>query len=375
MQLPIPKFKVLIYGPGLPSAGVKARAYFEESLLVVQSRAHSYTVQSERLSLGTGGFDGRQWLLSWSTTEGDVRLMLQGDDAVDEFIKLAPPLISKQFGRVRREQTDKSRVLRYSLIIPALIGLLAAMTCLVYWLFAHEVSQWAASKLTAAHREQLGASAFEQVRPSLKLVERGLVRDTVQFVGVRVSSGTSNRYYYHVADSAQINTIFLPGGHLVINTGLLRSLQNTNELAAMLAHAASHEEMRHTLTNLIFALGWRAAFAAVIGDVSSGIWQNMTEQLLTLRFTETQKMEADTAALEMLRRSGVAPDGLIPFLARMAKREVDMLGGDSASASVLQLAHEVRLKALRQALTNRQYSYHHQDLPIEWSEFKRALAN
>jgi predicted Zn-dependent protease len=176
-----------------------------------------------------------------------VRLMLQGDDAVDEFIKLAPPLISKQFGRVRREQTDKSRVLWYSLTIPALIGLLAAMTCLVYWLFAHEVSQWAASKLTAAHREQLGASAFEQVRPSLKLVERGLVRDTVQFVGVRVSSGASNRYYYHVADSAQINTIFLPGGHLVINTGLLRSLQNTNELAAMLAHAASHEEMRHTL--------------------------------------------------------------------------------------------------------------------------------
>jgi predicted Zn-dependent protease len=52
----------------------------------------------------------------------------------------------------------------------------------------------------------------------------------------------------------------------------------------------------------------------------------MTEQLLTLRFSETQKMEADTAALEMLRRSGVAPDGLIPFLARMAKREVDMLG-------------------------------------------------
>jgi hypothetical protein len=101
MRLPIPKFKVLLYGPGLPAAGLKARAHFEASVLVVEGKGHWFTIQGDRLSLKTGGFDGRQWLLFWYTPTGAITAMLQGDDAAEAFIKLAPPAVSEELGRMR----------------------------------------------------------------------------------------------------------------------------------------------------------------------------------------------------------------------------------------------------------------------------------
>jgi hypothetical protein len=109
MQLPIPVFKVLLYGPGLPTAGLQARARFEESVLVVQGKGHWFTIQGDRLSLKTGGFDGRQWMLGWSTPSGPVEAMLQGDDAVKAFIRHAPPAVSSELKRIHRACSVKNR--------------------------------------------------------------------------------------------------------------------------------------------------------------------------------------------------------------------------------------------------------------------------
>jgi hypothetical protein len=117
MRLPIPKFKVLLYGPGLPAAGLKARAHFEASVLVVEGKGHWFTIQGDRLSLKTGGFDGRQWLLSWYTPTGAITAMLQGDDAAVAFIKLAPQAVSEQLGRMRTAHGEAGRRSRWRLVL------------------------------------------------------------------------------------------------------------------------------------------------------------------------------------------------------------------------------------------------------------------
>jgi hypothetical protein len=75
MQLPIPKFKVLLYGSGLPPIGIRAQAYFEDSVLVVQGKHHWFTIQGDQLFLKTGGYDGRQWLVCWETPTGQISTM------------------------------------------------------------------------------------------------------------------------------------------------------------------------------------------------------------------------------------------------------------------------------------------------------------
>jgi hypothetical protein len=129
MRLPVPTFKVLLYGPGLPKAGLKARAHFEESVLVIQGKGHWFTIQGDQLGLKIGGFDGRQWLLAWDSPSGQVTAMLQGDDALEHFIDLAPPVVSNELKRVHLAYGYRGRALSTGrmLIFLALI-LTAALT-------------------------------------------------------------------------------------------------------------------------------------------------------------------------------------------------------------------------------------------------------
>lgn len=231
MRLPIPEFKVLLYGPDLPQAGMKARAHFEGSVLVIQGKGHWFTIQGDKLSLKTGGYDGRQWLLTWYTPSGPATAMLQSEDAVQAFIKLAPPEVSDELKRVRRIHGRRGNLLRVAMLSLALLVFVSVLSFALFWIFREEASHWVADQVTREQEVRLGEAAFEQLLPSLNLVERGEVRSVVEFIGVRVTTGSRNRYVFHVADSAEINAYSLPGGHVVINTDLLREIQNADELA------------------------------------------------------------------------------------------------------------------------------------------------
>lgn len=137
MRLPIPSFKVLLYGPSLPSGGIKAHAHFEDEVLVVQAKGHWFTIQGNRLELGKGGFDGNQWLLAWKTHDGQVSALLQGVDAVEAFIKLAPPLIAQDLRQKYRELGGKRRSLvRDPKIMVVSVLLLLTLLVLLWQMFA-----------------------------------------------------------------------------------------------------------------------------------------------------------------------------------------------------------------------------------------------
>lgn len=368
MRLPIPEFKVLLYGPGVPPAGIKARAHFEESVLVIQGKGHWYTVQGDKLSLKTGGFDGRQWLLSWYTPSGPATAMLQGENAVEAFIKLAPPVVSDELKRVRRVYGNRGRMFRFGMALLAALFLAPVAALGLFWMYADEVSHWAADQVSQEQKERLGDLAFEQMRPSLKLLGRGDVREVVEFVGVRVTTGSRNRYVFHVADSPQVNAFALPGGHVIVYTGLLRETRNANELAAILAHEASHVEKRHALRNIIHALGWRAVLAVVLGDFSGGIWGGMAERLGDVNYSRDLEREADREALLMLRRAGVSAAGMLPFFERMAEHETADAGIWATHPS-----SQERIAALRGQIAA-QESYQSRLLPVDWRRFQHALS-
>lgn len=373
MRLPIPEFKVLLYGPGLPPAGIKARAHFEESVLVIQGKGHWFTIQGDRLSLKAGGFDGRQWLLSWYTPAGPASAMLQGDDAVRAFIKLAPPAVSMELRQVLRAHGDRGRRFRFGMTLLGLFVFVPVLALGLLWIFSDVVSHWAADQVSQAQKDRLGEVLFEQMRPSLSLVERGDLRETVEFIGVRVTTGSRHRYVFHVAESPQINLLALPGGHVIVYTGLLREMQSANELAAVLAHATSHVEQRHVMRNMIHALGWRAALAAVRQDFSNRIWRERVTQLGSLRFSQDMEREADSETLFMLRRAGVSADGVLPFFERMAKHEKAHNETVAAAIWTTHPASQQRIAKLREQIAT-QSNYQSQLLSVDWPQFQHALS-
>ena len=105
----------------------------------------------------------------------------------------------------------------------------------------------------------------------------------------------------HVTESDTVNAAALPGGHMVVFTGLLAEMTSENELAFVLAHELGHYANRDHLRGLGRALVLMTASTVLLGadnSVNSMIGQGMV--LTELSFSRKQESQADEFALETL---------------------------------------------------------------------------
>lgn len=56
---------------------------------------------------------------------------------------------------------------------------------------------------------------------------------------------------FHVVRDDQVNAFALPGGHIVVFTGILERMDLPEELAALLAHEGTHVQERHSTRMLM----------------------------------------------------------------------------------------------------------------------------
>lgn len=313
MGIPIPEFKVLLYGPSFHPSGTRARARFEGKALAVTARDGFFLVAPELITLRSGGFDGRQWLISWVAQEGTYSVLLQSKEALEAFIQLAPPELARQLHEVRKSRASGGRSLRLSLAVFALLVLLALG---LLWANADRVSRWAVSHISMERELRMGELGYARLRPTLKLIEQGPIAAAV--------------------------------------TGVL-------------AHEISHVEQRHTLRNLMHALGWRAFLGVATGNFSGGYWGDMAARLASLGYSRELESEADRDGLEILRRARVTPYGMELFFVKLAQQKTDLPALLSSHP-----ADEDRLAALRAAIA-RQPLDDLYPLDIDWERVKAEL--
>lgn len=367
MGIPTPEFKVLLYGPGLHPAGVRARARFEDSYLIVFAQNAMLTVAARQITLKTGGYDGRQRMIVWVAKEGTYSAMLQGEEALEAFIQLAPPKIGRQLHQVRKQQALTGRRFSLSLALLALLLLLPLLALGLFWTNADRLSLWAVSHISLEQERQLGELAYDQIRPSLKELSTCHAAEAVEAIGKRLTAESNYRYQFHVVVDPQINAYALPGGQIVVNTGLLKAADGAGEVAGVLAHEISHVELRHSLRNLVHALGWRALLGVALGNFSDGLWGDLATRLGNLSYSRELESEADKEGLEILRRAGVTPHGMETFFKKMAARK-----DNGPTLLSTHPAGEERLAALHAAIAQ-QARYDIHPFAIDWKRVKADL--
>ena len=68
-------------------------------------------------------------------------------------------------------------------------------------------------------------------------------------------------------NSREVNAFALPGGIVVVHTGLIQLAQTPEELAGVLAHEVQHVELRHSLKGMAKSLGLSALLQLFLGDL------------------------------------------------------------------------------------------------------------
>lgn len=188
-------------------------------------------------------------------------------------------------------------------------------------------------QITPAEAQQ-GAQANQQILQEFGGAMTGPQAQYVEGVGktIAVQSGLGNaRDAFKVAmlNSSVNNAFAIPGGYIYTTRQLVALMNNEAELAGVLGHEVAHVAARHgqrrqqaAQRNTILGTIGSVLSGVLLGNsqigqaISSGIQQG--SQLLTLRFSRTQELEADELGQQYLVRAGYDPRAMATVLNSLA---------------------------------------------------------
>jgi Zn-dependent protease with chaperone function len=359
------QFDVLYFAPGLPSHGEKARAGFNDGALFINGERVDVPLSDIGVTLG--GFNHDQLFLFWHKEEGRYAISPADADAQAQLTATAPTPLSGLLQGAAKDASRKQRRSRFGLGVLGLFLLLPLLLVGVLVWQSHAIASWAAGHISIESEQKLGELAFRQATAGLKLREGGVDTAAIQEIGGRLTQGSKYAYKWYVAEDPAINAFAVPGGYVVVNTGLIQAADSAEEVAGVLAHEVQHVELRHTLKNMAHSLGLRAALALLLGDIGSGALGDMAANLSELKFSRDLESESDKHGLLALKQAGIAPQGMVRFFDKLRKQE----GATPPALLSTHPASEERMRAM-QAMIDGMGGWPAQALPHDWQVVKAA---
>ena len=178
--------------------------------------------------------------------------------------------------------------------------------------------------MSAQMRGTLVSSLDERVLTLRRLTQR-LIKETPHWSG----SAAAWRWEVNLVRDSQINAFCMPGGKVVVYTGLLQTLGlSRDELAVVLGHEMAHALREHSRQRLAKSLAAQGVSRSV-GVVASGVLgvdPRLTDRLAieganlwALKFSREEETEADLVGLDLAARAGFDPRAGLTLWRKMAQ--------------------------------------------------------
>jgi len=222
----------------------------------------------------------------------------------------------------------------------------------------------------------IGRSVFEQMSLGGPEVDDELVRGAVQAMLDRLAPQSAIpevTFTFKVVESEQVNAFALPGGYVVVFTGLLKEADRPEEVCGVLAHEMAHVTRRHGLRRMAHAVGLWAAVGLVFGN-TDGL-SALALQVFTLAnvndYSQDQETEADLEGARMLIEARVDPGGLADFFRRLEAEQGDVPDGMAWLSTHPQ--HERRIEAVQAFQREHGQGVEYEPLAIDWDAVRARL--
>jgi len=128
----------------------------------------------------------------------------------------------------------------------------------------------------------------------------------------------------NVETSKEINAYCMPGGRIMVYTGLIDRLNLTDaELATVMAHEISHALREHSREQVSRMMNEQLGLTALAGlaglnDASMQLASLLGDVTFNLPHSRVQESEADELGLELMARAGYDPNAAISLWKKMA---------------------------------------------------------
>ena len=326
-----------------------------------------FSVPFAELDISTGGASGKMWFCR--SADRSITIFSEQSGFLEALRTAGQAELGNKLLAVQEAAQGASRRgMLMSLGIVAAISLCLAAAVLG----VRQLGRLSVKALPHSIDVQLGKLALENMDAGGPTSNDKVLEAAVKSALTRLDKAQASDFKFQarVVESSVANAFALPGGPIVVYTGLLREAESPEQLAAVLAHEMAHVTRRHGMQRIAQSLGVVAAIQLLFGDVS-GVMAIALELLrdgAINSYSRDQEREADFDGLERLRRAHFDPGALADFFALLQKR-----GGELPSAlswlgthpELQQRVRDVRAKVAKLPPGKRL------PLAIDWADVRR----
>ncbi|TNE68491.1 MAG: M48 family metallopeptidase [Bacteroidetes bacterium] len=191
----------------------------------------------------------------------------------------------------------------------ALLILLIPLLAVYLWvvpLVAERGSQYVSPEI----EKQIGASWYQNI----------IQEHTVDTSKSRLVQSFYDSLHYGVGYDVQIsvvrepvvNAFAIPGGRIVVFDGMLGVMTAPEQLAALLAHEASHIQFRHSVHAIFRELSNQLFISIMLGEYGSygNIVAQHASKLAGLSYSRDLEWEADEQGMQLMQYNGIPLRGM-----------------------------------------------------------------
>jgi predicted Zn-dependent protease len=186
--------------------------------------------------------------------------------------------------------------------------------------------------LSEGEETSLGLQSYQEVLKTEKLSTDPAANALVQQVGKRIAAATGKSYEWEfkvVDKPGTVNAFCLPGGKVVVYSGIFPVSQDEAGLATVIGHEVAHAIARHGGERVSQGLLTNVGLEAVTASMGardpqtvktvSGLLGAGVQVGVMLPFSRDQESEADHLGLIYMAKAGYPPEAAVAFWQRMAK--------------------------------------------------------
>lgn len=296
-----------LFHPSLGNEVVKGNIFLEPTALTFRSAAATVSIPIGQLRVELGTDESRIYFRDRTSPQlriftGDVSIL--DAEGFGEHGTLRKHL---ERAATRREITRRLRILTYAVAACFFLGWLGV--CATHFMVLSLVA-----KVPPEWERKFGDEEIAELKSSGVLVDdSNRVAKLSALVAplMRVVPG-GPEFKFHIVESETPNAFALPGGHIVVNSGLLQIADN-DELVGVIAHEAAHLTQKHHARKIISAAGPVIIFGTFFHS-RNGLMNLVgrgSELMLTQGFSQEYETEADETGWNYLVKANVDPRGMI----------------------------------------------------------------
>ncbi|MDH3348851.1 MAG: M48 family metallopeptidase [Desulfobulbaceae bacterium] len=348
--------------------------------LVFTCAVEIVTIPLENISLSLGGASKRLVLISHPALP-DYTFYSSDRSLLKNHLLTYRHDVRSQVSEIR-----KRRILNWGVTLGAL--------CLLFFViispffFMDTLARVIAAQLPVSIEAQIGEKGFAQYSFKQKIMESDEGKAALEsFTSALAAHIPTDRYSYqfYVVSDPNINAFALPGGYVVINSGLIQAADSAEEVLGVLAHEITHVSEQHGIRHLISSAGIFLAIQTALGDMSGmvAVLADAAPMLINQQYSRDFENEADEKGYRLLKAANIDPHGMIIFFEKLIEEEKKILAKLGNEQAIKLITNTLLFLSTHPATGERiehlnnliaqQSQVEYRDLSSEFKQLKRTV--